>query len=164
MFSPELERNAFLANNSEFGWTRAQIPMVVNVLRSQKMAILGGELWWVRNGSEDWVGTIPQRHGPPGVYVWESNREPGEPWPHFVERSASGALAAMDRFPAPGDVPPDLHGRIFYNLTWISEVEFEKLSTKAVVAESFADIEAIRNRAKPLDGLSIKDLIAEGRR
>ncbi len=164
MFSRELVQNAFLASNGEFGWTRAQIPVVVDVLRSQKMAILGGELWWVRDGSKDWVGTIPQRHGPPGVYVWDSKREPGEPWSHFVERSASGTLAAVDRFPAPGDVPPDLDGRILYNLTWISEVEFEKLSTKAGVAESFADIEEIRKRAKPLDGLTIKDLIAEGRR
>ena len=71
---------------------------------------------------------------------------------------------AVDRFPAPGDVPPDLDGRILYNLTWISEVEFEKLSTKAGVAESFADIEEIRKRAKPLNGLTIKDLIEEGRR
>jgi hypothetical protein len=164
MFSPELERDAFLASNGEFGWTRAQIPVVVSILRSQKMAILGGELWWVRDGSEDWVGTIPQRHGPSGVYVWESKREPGEPWSHFVERSASGALASVDRFPAPGDVPPDLHGRILYNLTWISEVEFEKLSTKTVVAETFANIEEIRKHANPLKGITIKELIEEGRR
>jgi hypothetical protein len=163
VFSAELERNAFLSRNGEFGWTRAQIPTVVNVLGSHTMAILGAELWWVRNGSEDWVGTIPQRHGPPGVYVWESKCEPGEPWSHFVERSASGALAAVDRFPGPNDVPPDLHGQIFYNLTWISEGEFEKCSTKAVVAESFARIEEIRKQAKPLNGLTIKDLIEEGR-
>ena len=164
MFSPELEQNAFLASNGEFGWTRAQIPVVVNSLRSQKMAILGGELWWVRNGSEDWVGAIPQRNGPPGVYVWESRCEPGEPWSHFVERSASRALAAVNRFPTPGDVPPDLHGRILYNLTWISEAEFEKLSAKAVLAKSFAAIEEIRKSATPLNGLTIKELIEEGRR
>jgi hypothetical protein len=44
MFPPELERNAFRASNGEFGWTRAQIPLVVNVLRSHGIGILGGEL------------------------------------------------------------------------------------------------------------------------
>ncbi len=29
MFSPELERDAFRASNGEFGWTRGQIPAVV---------------------------------------------------------------------------------------------------------------------------------------
>jgi hypothetical protein len=46
----------------------------------------------------------------------------------------------------------------------MSEVEFEKLSTKAVVAESFARIQQIRKHAKPLNGITIKDLIEEGRR
>jgi hypothetical protein len=32
MFPPELERDAFRADNGEFGWTRAQIPQVVNTL------------------------------------------------------------------------------------------------------------------------------------
>jgi hypothetical protein len=132
MFPPELERDAFRASNGEFGWTRAQIPLVVDVLRSHGMGILGGELWWVRDGARDWVGLIPQRHGPPGVYHWETKRKFGEPWPHFVERGASDALAAVERWPTPGDLLPDLPGRILYNLTWVSDVEFEKLGSKTV--------------------------------
>jgi len=129
MFSPELEREAFRASNGEFGWTRAQTPVVVEVLRSHGIGILGGELWWVRDGCTDW-GLIPQRHGPPGVYVWETKHELGEPWSHFTERSASEALAAVERWPSPGDLPPDLPGRILCNVTWASEAEFTKLSTK----------------------------------
>jgi hypothetical protein len=123
MFPPELERGAFRASNGEFGWTRAQIPVVVEALQADGLAILGGELWWVRDGFADWVGVIPQRHGPPGVYHWETTREPGEPWPHFGERGASDALAAVERWPTPTDLPPDLLGRILYNLTWVSDVE-----------------------------------------
>jgi hypothetical protein len=132
MFPPEVERDAFRADNGEFGWTGAQIPMVVDVLLSRGMGILGGELWWVRDGSSDWFDSIPQKHGPPGVYPWETNRRPGEPWPHFVERGAADALAAVERWPAPEDLPPDLPGRILYNLTWVSEVEFTQLSSKAL--------------------------------
>jgi hypothetical protein len=33
----------------------------------------------------------------------------------------------------PGDLPSDLPGRILYNLTWISDVEFRQLrSTKTI--------------------------------
>ncbi len=135
MFPLELERDAFRASNGEFGWTRAQIPVVVGVLRADRVGILGGELWWVRDGFADWVGVIPQRHGPPGAYPWETTREPGEPWLHFVERGASDALAAVERWPTPGDLPPDLPGRILYNLTWVSSAEFEKLGTNISVID-----------------------------
>jgi hypothetical protein len=132
MFPPELERDAFRATNGEFGWTREQIPPVVDILRSHGIGILGGELWWIREGASEWVGSIPQQHGPPGVYCWETKRRSGEPWAHFVDRGASDALAAIDRWPLSGDLPPDLTGKILYNLTWASEGEFEKLGVKAV--------------------------------
>ncbi len=130
MFPLELERDAFRTVNGEFGWTRAQIPMVVDLLRSHGMGILGGELWWVGDAATDW-DLVPQRDGPPGVYVWETNRRSGELWADFVERGANDAIAAVERFPAPGDLPPNLPGRVLYNLTWVSEVEFEELAKKA---------------------------------
>ncbi len=135
MFPIELERDAFRSSNGEFGWTRAQIPAVVDILRSHRMGILGGELWWVREGLRDWEGLIPQRHGPPGVYPWETNREPGEPWKDYVERGASDTLVAVKRWPVPDDLPPDLPGRILYNLTWVSEEEFNKLTTRSANCE-----------------------------
>jgi hypothetical protein len=132
MFPPELERDAFRASNGEFGWTRAQIPAVVEILRSCGIGILGGELWWVRDGFTDWRGAIPQQQGPPGVYTWETKCEPGESWSHFVVRGASDALAAVERWPAPGDVPPDLPGRILYNLTCVSDAEYRKFAAQTV--------------------------------
>jgi hypothetical protein len=131
VFPPALKRDAFRATNGEFGWTRAQIPMVVDVLRSNGIAILGGELWWVRDGSTDW-DLIPQGQGPRAVYVWETKRQPDEAWSHFLERGASDTLTAVERWPTPGDLPPDLSGRILYNLSWASEAEFGKLLQKSV--------------------------------
>lgn len=136
MFPIELERDAFRADNGEFGWTGVQIPIVVEVLRSHAMGILGGELWWVRDGATNW-GIIPQRNGPLGVYVWDTKRRPGEPWTDFVDRGANDAIAAVERFPVPGDLPPDLPGRVLYNLTWVSEVEFEKLVKKTSKRRTF---------------------------
>ena len=132
MFPPELERDAFHATNGELGWSRLQIPAVVEVLRSHGLGILGGELWWVQEGSRDWVGLIPQRDGPPAVYPWETKREPGESWLDFVDRAAAETLAAVRRWPAPGDLPNELGRRILYNLTWTSEEEFDNLRTSVV--------------------------------
>ncbi len=124
MFPIELERDAFRTGNGEFGWTRAQISTAVEVLRARGIGILGGELWWVRDGTAIWHGCVPQRHGPPGVYTWVTERRTEEPWQDFVERGVAEALAAVERWPEPGDLPPDLPGRILYNLTWISKVAY----------------------------------------
>ena len=126
MFPPVLQP-AFRANNGEFAWAREQIPLVVDILRRRSLAILGGELWWVRNGIPGW-DLIPQRKGPPAVYPWETTRRVGELWTSFVERCATDTLAAVARYPASEDLPPDLEGRILYNLTWVSEAEFDNLS------------------------------------
>ena len=127
LFPSDLEQNAFRSRNGEFGWTRAQIPLVVSTLRSKKLAILGGELWWVRDGREDCSGLIPQRHGAPAVYSWETKRELNESWAHFVERGASESIAAVGRWPDPMELPADTTGHILYNLTWVSDAEFESL-------------------------------------
>jgi len=123
VFPPSLEHDAFLADNGERGWTRAQIPLVVNVLCSQRVGILGGELWWVRDGHQRLEWLLPQRHGPPGVYSGETKRRFGEPWEDFVQRGASDAVAAVERWPGPEDLPHDLPGRILYNLSCVSEFE-----------------------------------------
>jgi hypothetical protein len=131
MFPPDLESNAYRADNGEFGWTRRQIPLVVDILRGRGLAILGGELWWVREKIAG-CDLIPQRSGAKAVYPWETARMSAEPWPNFVQRCATDTLAAVERWPAPEDLPPNLPGQILYNLTWVSEMEFKKLSSKAI--------------------------------
>lgn len=118
-----LADHAFRSKNGELGWTRDQIPIVVEALRSQRIGILGGELWWVLDGAASWNGLIPQRHGPPAVYSWNIDPRVGESWDTFVERSASDTLAAVERWPGPQDLPDNLTGRILYNLTFSSEFE-----------------------------------------
>jgi hypothetical protein len=100
-------------------------------LRGRGLGILGGELWWVRDGIAGWdLG--PQRHAPSAVYPWETKRRSGEPGPNFVERCAADTIGAMERWPTPEALPPNLPGGILCNLTWVSEVAYEKLSSKAI--------------------------------
>jgi hypothetical protein len=127
MFSAELERNSFRTSNGEYGWTRDQVPVVVDALLLRNMAILGGEVWWVRDGSSEWVGMIPQQDGSAGVYTWETARKTGEVWSEFVQRCAFDTLDAVGKWPREGELLSDLNGRILYNLTWVSEEEFSNL-------------------------------------
>lgn len=120
MFPSDLERDAFRSNNGEFGWTRAQVPSVIRALRDQSLGILGGELWWVPDGSTSWE--LP----PPGVYVWESDRRCRESWQHFVERSAAEAITAVERCPVEWDIPENLLGRLLFNFTWTSEIAYPR--------------------------------------
>ena len=132
MFPEELKNASFRAINGEYGWTRSQVPPVVAILRGKQLAILGGELWWVLEDSDSWNGLIPQRKGPDAAYTWETKRRRKEPWLGFVARCASDTLAAVNRWPAPGDLPEDLAGRILYNLTWVDEAEYNQLGGRAV--------------------------------
>jgi hypothetical protein len=125
MFPLKLEP-AFRATNGEFGWTREQVPLVVDILRRRGLAILGGELWWVRDGVPGW-DLIPRRSGGFAVYPWETSRSSAEPWSDFVERCASETLVAIERWPVSDELPVDMAGRILCNLTWVSETEFQSL-------------------------------------
>jgi hypothetical protein len=126
VFPSELEREAYRTSNGEYGWTRAQIPQVVEIVRSHQLVILGGELWWRGEGSLIYAG-IPQRSGPPGIYYWTTERRLWESWTNFADRGATEALDAANRWPAPEDLPLDLPGQILYNLCWVSEDKFKTL-------------------------------------
>jgi hypothetical protein len=127
MFPADLERDAFRSGD-EFGWTREQAIAAIEVLRRHDLAILGGELWYVEDGLIQ--PSVPQRQGPNALHVWDTERQPGEIWANFVQRGAYDALTRVESWPEPESVPPDLPGRILYNLTWVSESEFEELKSR----------------------------------
>jgi hypothetical protein len=117
MFPSDLEVGTFRHSKGEYGWTREQIPRVIGVLVENNLGILGGELWWVPLGAETFH-LIPQADGRKGCYAWTTEQRPDETWADFVRRSAAESLAAVEKWPAPDDIPKGLPGRILYNLTW----------------------------------------------
>ena len=124
LFPTELTSRAFRADNGEFGWSRGDAPVAIAILAKARRAILGGELWWVPPGATEW-GLVPQRHGPHAVYHWDTQRIPGESWHSYVERCARESAEAVTRWPGVDDLPPNLEGRVLYNMTWVSESEYE---------------------------------------
>jgi hypothetical protein len=130
MLPDELTTGTYRAKNGEYGWRRDQVPAVAALLRKRLHAILGGELWWVLHADDAWSGSIPQREGPDAVYHWEIARRPGESWESFVDRCTANAVEASKVLPG-DEVPADLPGQVLYNLTWVSETEYETLGDRS---------------------------------
>jgi hypothetical protein len=91
----------------------------VRILAGSGRAVLGGELWlFVMERSGE---GCPQKSGPPGVYAWETERLPEEPWPTYVARASGQALLAIQSAPAAfreHEVSVPSKAKVYYNLTW----------------------------------------------
>ena len=115
-FPQELEDAAFRGVNGEYAWQRQEALAAVRVLANSGRAVLGGELWLVRDG-EVW-GALPQQSGPPAVYSWETERRPDEPWQIYVVRAHSEALSAIQALPGDPEIAAPPKAKVYYNLTW----------------------------------------------
>ena len=118
-FPREIEDAAFRTPNGEYAWQQSGALDVVRLLADSGHAVLGGELWLVRDG-EIW-GALPQKSGPSGVYAWETERLPEEPWPTYVARASGQALLAIQAAPAAlrkHEVSVPANAKVYYNLTW----------------------------------------------
>jgi len=120
-FTQDLEASARRPAGGEYAWRRAEALRAARAVADSGIAILGGELWLVRDGEVH--GVLPQRSGPPAVYHWESKRGPAESWTAFVERSHSESCSAINALPPEGEVDAPTAARVYYNLVWVSEHE-----------------------------------------
>jgi hypothetical protein len=119
-----LLRRAFREANGECAWRRADIDDVVAALLGAGVAILGGEVWWLKPDGRTWYAAVPDETGRVGHWIWETRRTSGETWPAFIQRCAEETRKSAAMWPRPARVLPNLAGEPVYNLTWITEAEF----------------------------------------
>lgn len=119
-FPSELAEAAFWSN--EPAWEPHVAAQVVKWLGLRHYAVLGTELWVVRDGL---INTLPiGQSGMPEVHGNTVNRRANEPWAAFVSRAASETAVYLRSFQSREIVEP---GETRFNVTWVSEQEFEKL-------------------------------------
>jgi hypothetical protein len=122
-FPQELTNCAFLAGN-EAAWQPPAAVKVVEWFGSHGYGVLGTELWVIRDGA---IHSLPVgRSGMPEVHGNTVNRSANEPWAAFVDRAASETVAYLRSFQPSEIVEP---GDVRFNVTWVSEEEFEKLGS-----------------------------------
>ena len=119
-FPSELAQAAFWS--SEPAWEPDVAAQVVEWLGSHRYAVLGTELWVIRAGL---INTLPiGKSGMPEVHGNTVARWANEPWAAFVSRAACETVAYLRSFRPREIVVP---GKAHFNVTWVSEQEFEKL-------------------------------------
>ena len=95
--------------------------------------------------------SFPQRHGAPAVYPWETKRLPEEQWLNFIERAAADSLAAVERWPEPGDLPfgEVAAARLHLGNRLFQRGQAVKEGKDLLVAQSLAGLPAKRPRQSP---------------
>jgi hypothetical protein len=122
-FPSQLSDAAFVAGD-EAAWPPAVAAQVAEWLGLQGYAVLGTELWVIRNGE---IHSLPiGLSGLPEAHGNVVNRKPDELWAAFVSRAASETVAYLRSFNPSEIVEP---GDPVFNVTWVNEQEFQKLGS-----------------------------------
>jgi hypothetical protein len=117
-FPPELVADAF-KTGSEAAWTHNSALKVVEWLMQNGFAVLGTELWVVRDDGIQpgiYVNGVREIHG----NVVSHRRD--ATWAAYVARSAEETLLYLNSFKPPSEASGQ--GDIFFNVVWTSESEF----------------------------------------
>jgi len=130
--SEKVEKAAFRLQNGELAWKRDDLAAAVEELVESGQAILGGEIWFVHNGTV--TGVLPTGSGEMTVMRWECpDRSVGQAWADFVRECAEETTEAVAELQAEEVLKHYPGGQTYYNLTWSDETEYERLSARRAV-------------------------------
>ena len=120
-FPDEFVRDAFIAG-SEAAWPPQSVARVIRWFRKNGIAVLGTELWVVRDGTIC-PGILVK--GVQNIYGNDVSPRPDEHWESYAVRSADETLQYVNTLRLPPEAKEQ--GDIFFNVTWASESDFQEL-------------------------------------
>jgi hypothetical protein len=123
-FPDELSAEAY-STGLEAAWSAGCAIKVVDWLRLNGFAVLGTELWIVR---EDGIQPGIYVDGKREIHGNEVSRLKNEPWQSYVNRSGMETLRYLNAFEAPPEAVQQ--GQLFFNIAWANESEFLSLRAK----------------------------------
>lgn len=77
------------------------------------IAILGGEAWKIEGDQH--FGIIPLKNGEKTVLSWKINKQKGEDWYDFVERSVKETLRVIGEEDLEKRVTAGIRNKLFYH-------------------------------------------------
>ncbi|MDF2159065.1 Imm40 family immunity protein [Algoriphagus sp. CAU 1675] len=139
-FSKDTIQNSIQSTSGEYAWRKSDVLKAINELADNDCAILGGDVWLLKNVYENnqaplaqisqdniVIGVIECKDGTTGVFNWYSNKTPKENWSDYVRRSMNETEDAIRKLRTENQVKEEYRDRIFYNLVYCNEKEFEEL-------------------------------------
>ena len=123
-FPPELAAHSFTAG-SEAAWPLDSVSAVVEWLGQNGFAVLGTELWIVR---EDGIQPGVFVNGMREIHGNAISHMQNESWDTYVTRSAQETLRYLSSFAAPPEAKQQ--GDVFFNVVWVSESGYSNLSAR----------------------------------
>src|SRR4029077_8927579 len=111
-FPDDLKAEAFTAG-LEAAWPNTSAIKVIDWLRQNGFAVLGTELWIVR---EDGIQPGIYVDGKREIHGNEVSRLQNEPWDSYVNRSGMETLRYLGIFEEPPEARKQ--GKVFFNIVW----------------------------------------------
>jgi hypothetical protein len=120
LWDREVMERAFRAPNGELAWSSRDVWGAIDAIQESNLAILGGEVWAVVNGSMDALPLL--KTGGTAVIAWDTDaQEASESWQRFVERTAEQTRSQIRAMNAEEAVSPELQDKLHYNLCYVAE-------------------------------------------
>ncbi len=122
----EIEIKAYITPGAkEYAWRRIDLDHALNAIVKSGQAILGGEVWLVKNSTEHWIGLIPSRYGePPGVWSWDTDmKKEDETWNEYCKRTLSESIKSLSELMVEDEAALDVLSFIWFNVCFVEEHE-----------------------------------------
>lgn len=138
-FTEKVLNKAIRALNGELAWKKEDVFQAIDELIENEVAILGGDVWAIRNSSKEIsplieleaeniaVGIIKAKDGESYVFNWHSNKSVSEDWEEYVLKSKRETIDAINKMKTEETVAEEFTDSIYYNLVFASKTEFENL-------------------------------------
>ena len=139
-FSKQTTSNSIKASNGELAWRKENVINAIDELVKHGYAILGGDVWAVKSKLNESelkltkladgqiaIGILKTNNGEDVIYNWYSTKKDSETWKDYIERSKQETLNFVKKCNAEEETSTVYNHKIYYNLVYSSEQEFEKL-------------------------------------
>ena len=112
----------------EFAWRRADLPEALQAIVASGQAVLGGEVWIVKDPTDNWVGPIPDNTGgPDGVWHWETTpKKDHESWQHYCERTQAESLEVLRNMNVETEARKDVVPYLWFNVCIVEPHEVQQ--------------------------------------
>lgn len=118
-----IRASAFGAGDGAYAWKKEALPMVLETLAAENLAVIGGEIWGIRDFAI--YPALPTRRGDTRIFSWSApNKTPDTKWPAYFNECIRYAHRAIQDLDAESQVAPSFRDQLVYHLPFYNEQDY----------------------------------------